>query len=159
MISASLEHSIPAGVLIALDTSVVLAYLAGSEQVSRAATAIIDGFVRPGRNAAVVSAMTVTESLVRAFAADRDDAVIVVETFLARFPNLSIVPTDFAVAREAARVRSATRLPTPDAIVVASAIVSGAAHLVANDSGWSKALRVLGDPVRLCHLQDHANPE
>ncbi|MCY7419146.1 MAG: PIN domain-containing protein [Chloroflexi bacterium] len=159
MIAASLEGSILSGRLIALDTSVILAYLVGSEAASPAATAIVDGFVRPGRNPAVVSAMTVTESLVRAFETSADDAVLSIETFLRWFPHLSIVPTDFQVASEAARIRAATRLPTPDAIIVASAVVSGAEYLGANDDGWSAALRSLGDPIRLCHLKDYISPE
>jgi predicted nucleic acid-binding protein len=153
--TGSLERSIPSGVLIALDTSAVLAYLDGSEAASPAAVAIIDGFVRPGRNAAVISTMTVTESLVRAFAAGSDEAVLSIETFLGHFPNLSVQPTDFGIARDAARIRAATRLPTPDATVIAAAIAVGAGYIVANDDDWAKALKVLGDPVPLCHLMDH----
>ncbi|WP_374121361.1 type II toxin-antitoxin system VapC family toxin [Paenibacillus sp. LHD-117] len=46
------------------------------------------------------------------------------------FPNLSIVPVDNSVAEQAAFLRGKYGLRTPDAIVVASAIVSQAEVLV-----------------------------
>ena len=155
MTATSLEHAIPAGARIVLDTSAVLAYLDGSEAVSPVATTVIDHFVRSGRNPALISTMTVTESLVRAFASGSDEAVLTIETFLAQFPNLSVVTTDFRVAREAARVRAATGLRTRDAIVLATALVSGAEVVVVNDTRWSVALKVLGGPAVACHLADH----
>src|SRR5215471_10337726 len=64
-VTSTLESSIAAGATLLLDTSAVLAYLSGSEAASRAAASVVDGFVGGGRNPGVVSAITVTEALVR----------------------------------------------------------------------------------------------
>jgi predicted nucleic acid-binding protein len=151
----SLERAIPSGSSIALDTSAVLAYLEGADPVSPLATTVIDGFVRTGRNPALISAVTVTESLVRAFASGSDDSVVTIETFLTRFPNLAVIPMDVPIAREAARVRSMTGLRTPDAIVLATAVLRGAEVVIEDDDRWARALVTLGARTIACHLADH----
>jgi predicted nucleic acid-binding protein len=58
------------------------------------------------------------------------------ELFLTRFPNLCVLSLDVALARETARVRSASRLRTPDAIQVAAARLGGADAIVTVDRRW-----------------------
>ena len=58
------------------------------------------------------------------------------ELYLTNFPHLSIVPLGLELAREAARVRGATGLRTPDAIQVAAARLAGADTIVTNDRRW-----------------------
>lgn len=158
-----------------LDSSAVLAYLDGGVQISGAATHVIDSLVRSGRNQGLISAVTVTEAFVRPFRlakpAHADEAgsggresgesetglsetIATVEDFLRNFPNLSIVPVDYAVAREAARIRALTGLRTADALVMATAGVSGAGVLVGNDERWKSAADRLGRPFALCLLSD-----
>ena len=151
----TLERDIASGALLVLDSSVVLAYLGGGEPTSPAAINVVDGLVRPGRNRAVVSAVTVTETLVRPFRAGSSALVSAVDDFLLHFPNLSVLPADYEVAREAARVRGLTRLRTPDALVIATAVVSGAAMVVGNDERWRSAVETLGRPFGLSLLGDH----
>ena len=100
----ALDVAIPAGATILLDTSAVLAYLSGAEGASKPATSIIDGFVASGRNPAVLSAITVTEALVRPLGAASPTAARLVEDFLLQFPNLRVDPVSVVVAREAARI-------------------------------------------------------
>lgn len=161
---AALERQIARGVVIVLDSSAVFAYLGGGEQISGAATHVIDGLVRSGRNQGLISAVTVTEALVRSFhlakpaQAGEDeapDAISTVEDFLRNFPNLTIIPVDYAVAREAARIRELTGLRTADALVMATAGVSGAGVLVGNDESWKSAVDKLGTPFALCLLSDY----
>jgi predicted nucleic acid-binding protein len=133
---AALEAAIPPGATVLLDTSAVLAYLSGSEPASSTAASIIDGFVAIGRNQAVVSAITVTEALIRPMRAGSPSAVRLVEDFLLRFPNLRVEPVTVAVAREAARVRAMTAAPTPDSLILASAVAASATIVVANDRSW-----------------------
>lgn len=152
---AALERQIAAGSVIVLDSSVVLAYLDGGEQTSGAATHVIDGLVRSGRNTGLISAVTVTEALVRPFRLAHD-AIATVEDFLRDFPNLTIVPVDYAVSREAARIRALTGVRTADALVMATAGVSGVAVLIGNDARWRSAVDKLGTPFALCLLSDFA---
>src|SRR5439155_25316709 len=63
-------------------------------------------------------------------------ALRLVEDFLLRFPNVRIEPVAVAVAREAARIRAATAAPTPDALIIATAVIACARMVVGNDRTW-----------------------
>jgi predicted nucleic acid-binding protein len=82
------------------------------------------------------------------------EAISTVEDFLRNFSNLTIAPVDYAVAREASRIRALTGLRTADALVMATASVSGAGALVGNDERWKSAVDKLGNPFALCLLSD-----
>jgi predicted nucleic acid-binding protein len=92
--------------------------------------------VASGRNAAIVSAITVTEALVRPMRAAPATAIRLVEDFLLRFPNIRIEPVTVVVAREAARIRAATAASTPDALIIATAVIASARMVVGNDRTW-----------------------
>jgi predicted nucleic acid-binding protein len=66
--------------------------------------------------------------------------VATVEGFLRHFDAIRVVPVDADVAREGARVRAATSLPMPDALIVASAIAVDADSLVTVDRTWRRRL-------------------
>jgi predicted nucleic acid-binding protein len=149
---AALDAAIPAGVTIMLDTSAVLAYLSGAEPASAAAASVIDGLVASGRNLAVVSAITVTETLVRPMRAASPTAIRVVDDFLLRFPNLRIDPVTVAVAREAARIRAATAAPTPDSVILATAVLAPASIVVGGDASWPGIARRAGLETRVIIL-------
>jgi predicted nucleic acid-binding protein len=149
---AALDAAIPAGVTILLDTSAVLAYLSGAEPASAAAASVIDGLVASGRNLAVVSAITVTETLVRPMRAASPTAIRVVDDFLLRFPNLRIDPVTVAVAREAARIRAATAAPTPDSVILATAVLAPASIVVGGDATWQGIARRAGLETRVIIL-------
>lgn len=151
----TLEAAIEPGALIVVDTSAVLSYLDGSEAASPAAAHVFDELVRSGRNRCRVSAVTVTETLVRPFRSGSAAAVRTVEIFLGSFPNLAVVPFDYPVAREAARIRASTGLPTADAIVIATAVSVGARVIVGNDDRWEAALARLEPPIPFCRLGSH----
>ena len=159
MSRSSLERAIPAGSVVTLDTSAILAYLDGSELASQAAAHVIDGLVGSGRNRALIASVTVTETLVRPLRVSAAQVVGTVEAFLQMFPNLEVVPIDYVIAREGARVRALTALPTADALILATAIVTGADVVVGNDERWRTALEKLDDPVSVCLLADHATEE
>lgn len=124
---------------VVIDTSVLIAYLDGGEVFSGAATVLLDQFVAEGLHPAVISAVTVTECLVRPFHAG-PTAVATVATFLGHFPNLRVRSIDQEVATEAARVRALTGLRTPDALVIATALVEDIATLVTGDGRWERAI-------------------
>jgi predicted nucleic acid-binding protein len=148
-----LEADIPPGIRMLLDTSVVLAYLAGTERISPLADQLLDGFVASGRNAAALSTITAGEILVRPFRAGAA-AVATAEGFLRHFAEIALVGVDYAVVREAARIRAATGLPMPDAIVIASAGAISAGVLVTNDRSWRTVVGAVAPDVRLCVLDE-----
>ena len=59
-----------------------------------------------------------------------------VDDFLLHFPNVRVEPVTVAVAREAARIRAATAAPTPDALILATAVVAPASIVEGNDASW-----------------------
>jgi predicted nucleic acid-binding protein len=151
---SSLEAAVPPNTEILLDTSVVLAYLNASEAASPAATVVIDDFVRTGRNRATISALSVVQTLVRPFDAG-PAALGSVDAFLLHFPNLTVSSIDYAVAREAARLRARTSLKTPDALIIATALGGGIPIVVANNAKWTRAIADAAPAVTLCHLDEH----
>jgi predicted nucleic acid-binding protein len=150
---AALDTAIEAGRTVLVDTSVVLAYIGGREATSDLARQLFDGFAATGRNPTAVSAVTAAELLVRPFRRG-SSAVATVEGFLRHFGDLRLVEVTYAVAREAARIRAATDLPMPDALIVASASVTDTDFLVTNDRAWSSRLRTLLPDLSILVLAD-----
>ena len=97
--------------------------------------------------------ISVTEVLVRALRAGRDAAYEPIVEFLAHFPNLRLHEIDFPTAHEAAVLRARHRLSSPDALIVASGLVSGAAHIITNDREWLEKLRPLAGAVTVHYLE------
>ena len=149
---AALDAAIPSGATLLLDTSVVLAYLSGAEPASSGAAVVIDGFVAKGRNPAIVSTITVTEALVRPMRAGSASAARIIEDFLLHFPNLRVDSVTVAIAREAARIRAESAAPTPDALILATALAASAAVVVSGDRRWTAIARSAGLPIEVVIL-------
>jgi predicted nucleic acid-binding protein len=152
----SLDVTIAPGASLVVDTSAILAYLDGTETASVAAAIVFDQFIGTGRNPAVLSAISVTEVLVRPLRATSASAVGSVEAFLRSFPNLTIAPVTYEIAREAARIRATTALRTPDSVILATGSTLGAGLAVANDDRWRTAIARAGLPIGLVHLESFA---
>ena len=152
---ARLDAAIAPGQPILVDTSVVLAYVGGAEPTSGLARQVFDAFAATGRNPTALSAVTVTELLVRPFRRGAA-AVATAEGFLRHFGDLRLVDITYVVAREAARIRAATDLPTPDALIVASAVASEIGLVVTNDRSWPARLGPAVPDVRFVVLADVA---
>ena len=97
--------------------------------------------------------ITVEEILVRPFRAG-PAAVARAEGFLRHFADMTLVAVDYDVAREAARIRATAGLRTPDAIVLASALVRGVDVLVTNDRVWQERVSSVTPGMALCLLAD-----
>ena len=80
------------------------------------------------------SVITLLEVLVHPLRNGREDLVRAYRDILLRSPALRAIPFDPRAAEEAARLRAAHNLRTPDAIPVATAIQSGASHFLTNDA-------------------------
>lgn len=127
-----LSALIPAGDGLVLDTSAVISYFKGDEDVSGVAASIIDGLVRTERNPGVILSISVAELLVQPMAAG-PTAAARVSTFLLGFPGLSIRSCDFLVAAEAARIRAVTGAALADAMIAATCTLTSSRWLVTND--------------------------
>ena len=150
-----LEVAVPPAALIALDASATLAYLTGTELVSAAATWIFDSCLASGRNAGLLSTLTAAELLVRPFRAG-DASVANLEGFLRFFGTIRLAEVTYPVARTAARLRAATGISMPDAIVLGTAMELGADIIATNDRGWPASLAGEIGALRIVQLGDFA---
>lgn len=146
-----LVDAIPPGASLLIDSSVVLAYLGGGEAGSSRAEELFDAFVATGRNPASISTVTVAEILVRPFRRG-PAAVATAEGFLQHFADIGLVPITYEVAREGARLRAATELPMPVALILASAVVAGADLVVTADRSWRTRLRDIAPEIEVVQL-------
>ena len=159
MSRAALEAAIPAGESLLLDTSAILAYLSGVEQASAIAAVLIDELVGTGRNPAVVSAISVCEILVRPNRAGSSSAVRLADDFLTHFPNLHVDPVTIEIARLGAQIRAGTAAPTPDALILATAVLGSVRFAVGNDTGWPAVVERAGLPLAVVVLGNLADVE
>jgi predicted nucleic acid-binding protein len=146
-----LEAAIPVGAPLLVDSSVVIAYLTGNEPISRLATQLFDGFVATGRNPAALSMVTVGEILVHPFRRG-PAAVATAEGFLRHFADIRLIEVSYEIAREAARIRAVTNLRTPDALIIATTVISELDILVSNDGSWTTAIQAVAPSVRSVRL-------
>lgn len=84
------------------------------------------------------SVVTLLEVLVQPLRNGREDLARAYRDILLRSPALRTIPIDRGAAEEAARLRAAYNLRTPDAIQVATAIQSGASHFLTNDAALAR---------------------
>ena len=148
-----MERLIVAGDRLLLDTSVFVSYFSGGDRWADASRELIEGLVRTGRNQAVVSALTVMESLVgpmRRVPPGHQTAL----DFYAHWPNLTVLPVDLAIAQEGASIRAHHGFATPDALVIGTGIQAGVAWLVTGDERWQKRLAQISTRLRVCYLGD-----
>jgi predicted nucleic acid-binding protein len=96
--------------------------------------------------------VTIMEALVRPLRLRAPTPYNHFVSFVQGFPNLAPLPVDLPVAQEAASVRAAFRLSTPDALIVATGLVAQVHHLVTNDAAWVRKLQALAGRLRVCHL-------
>ena len=151
---ASLEAAIPVGDRILLDTTALAAYLDTSEATHPLTRHLLAEFVASGRNAALVSMITVMELLVRPLRASPPGHHTLL-AFLRNHPNLEMVAVDLQVAQDAAFLRAAQRFSPPDAIVVGTGLAAQVGHLVTNDHKWSTKLAGMSDRIQVVTLSDH----
>ena len=114
----------------------------------------LPGCIATGRNAGALSMATVTETLVRPFRVGAS-AVAIAEQFLQHFGQMQLMDITYEIAREAARLRADSQLRTPDALILATALVSGASVVVTNDARWRNAAPKIVPELSICYLQDH----
>ena len=150
-----LERVIPPGDRLLLDTTVLISYFSGGDRWADAARAVIEGLVRSGRNPAVVSALTVMESLVGPMRRVPPGHLTALD-FYANWPNLAILPIELAVAQEGSSIRAHHGFPTPDALVIGTGVLGGVAWLVTGDERWQKRLAQISTRLRVCYLGDFA---
>ncbi len=98
--------------------------------------------VEKGEIEAVTSTMSITECLVQPYR--RKDLALAARyvVLFRNFPHLSIIPMTDDVAERAAFLRAHYNLKTPDAIQVATALISGCHAFLTNDENLPSIERI-----------------
>lgn len=117
---------------IALDTNLFIYVFEQHPEFGEKAKAILeqieDGFVT-----AVASSVSLTEILVKPIREGNLTLEKQYKLLFSHFPNLNILPIDNMVAERAAYLRGTYNIKTPDALIVATALVANADLFITND--------------------------
>jgi hypothetical protein len=132
----------------------LIAYLNGNERSSSVATFVFDECVKPGRNEAYVSMVTVMEVLVQPLRRGPGPFRTVLN-FLTRFSHLTPLEIDVGVAHQAANLRAFGGFKPSDALTIASGFMAGVGHLVTNDDRWLKLANFPDQRISICYLERH----
>ena len=62
------------------------------------------------------------------------DRISVFERFLFSLPNTDLIPPNYSISKEAARLRAQYRIRTPDAILLATSLIEKAEAFLTNDA-------------------------
>jgi len=137
---------------VGLDSSILIYHLEDLPPYSALTEAVFVALAE-GKFTAVLSTISVTELLVKPFAEGRAERVAACEAFLQGLPHARWVAPHPEIAREAARLRASYRLRTPDALLVATALVEGAKGFLTND----QALRRVeaGEELHVVVLEEY----
>jgi predicted nucleic acid-binding protein len=132
---------------VLIDSSVWIYHFEQHPGFGKAATEVIES-LEEGYFRGVVSELTLLELTVRPLQLGRQDVADEYELLLSYFPNVELEPVTKEVLLEAAALRARHRLRTPDAILMATGIRSGATAAVTNDDGW----KVVGAGIEIMLL-------
>ena len=138
---ASLDQALGDAQRVFLDTSACIAYHSIAEAVHPLARHLFQRIADPAdRLSGYLSVVSAAELLIRPIRSGGADLTYM-HAFLRGFPNLQVLPVDLDVALQAANIRALTRLSMPDAILTASALLSGCEAIISNDRDWHQRLQ------------------
>jgi predicted nucleic acid-binding protein len=132
---------------IALDTNLFIYAFEQHPDYGESVKAILE-MVEEGDIMASASTITLTEILIKPIREGNDILERRYKLLFTHFPNLAIVPVDITVAERAATLRGKYGISTPDALVLASAIVSGAELFLTNDLRLEKVTEIASITVK-----------
>jgi predicted nucleic acid-binding protein len=85
-----------------------------------------------------ISALSVTELLVKPYRLKDIEKVRLFENFIQSLPGTEIQSVDYAIAKLAASIRADYNIRTPDAILISTAFNAGAQCFITNDTALKK---------------------
>lgn len=140
----SLLDQLPEGAIVTVDTAPIIFVLENHATLAPRYAPLFEA-AEAGRNHIVVSAVTVAEVLTGPLRANDELLATRYKLAMLQSPGWSVQDVTADVAEHAARIRATHRLRLPDAIQVATTIVSGSYALLTHDRDFSSIthLRVL----------------
>jgi predicted nucleic acid-binding protein len=128
--------------LVALDSMCFIYHFADHPKYAQLTSQIFQ-LLETGKIKAVTSTISVIESLV--LPEKQNDQLICYEyeKVFKNYPNLQILPVDWGISRLTAKLRAKYQfLRTPDAIQIASGLISGCSLFITNDKKLGKTKEI-----------------
>ncbi len=137
-------HRRLAGQKIALDTMIFIYAFEEDPAYSRFLRSFFSALEK-GEFQAVTSTVTIAECLARPYRKKNFALAAQYMVVFRNFPNLSVIPVTDEVAERAALVRARYNVKAPDALHIATALLSGSRFFLTNDETLSsvEAIQVL----------------
>jgi predicted nucleic acid-binding protein len=117
---------------VALDASIFIYFIEEHPRFLPVVEPVFSS-IAEGSLAAVTSSLTLLEVLVHPLRANLPTLADEYEQILTQSAGVKLIPLDQRLLRVAAHLRAATRLKTPDAIHLASALKAGCTAFLTND--------------------------
>ena len=147
-----IERRLAGHAIAGLDSSIWIYHFEANERYALLAADILRR-VQAGRPSGIISVVTLLELTVQPYRLGKPEIATHYEALLSHFPNLTIVSTNRTIARRAAELRAVYGLRTADAILIATALVSGATVWITNDRALQRLKGVI-DVVLLDEFVD-----
>ncbi len=123
--------------VVGLDTSIFIYHLEDHPRYAPVTETIFHS-LEEGRNRGITSFLTLMEILVKPKAEELLEVARDYEYYLTTFPNLTLFPFELEIARKASDLRAMSKIKTPDAIQLATALHHGATGFLTNDRTFEK---------------------
>jgi predicted nucleic acid-binding protein len=125
------------GKIIGIDT---MSFIYAFEENKKYITIVKPLFdnIEKGKIKAVTSTITVLECLVKPFEFRDITLLSKYKMIFKNFPHFSTIPLSFEISEKAAEIRAKYKIRTPDAIQIASSLLSDATFFITNDTSLSK---------------------
>ena len=136
----------------ALDSMVFIYHLAADDRYAPLVAPLFRMW-ESGGGSATASVLAVLEILVGPLRAGGSKEAAEVVRALSVFPNLAFLPVTLEIAERAAEIRARHAVRTPDAIHIATALVSGAEIFLTNDRDFERM-----DEIDVLVLEDFVAP-
>lgn len=129
---ADLQRRLATHTKISLDTSIFIYHLEANPTYKLLTTQVLNA-IQAGKQEAYISTVTLMELTVHPWRTKHPHIARQYEALLVHFPHLHIVDVTRDVARQAAQLRAAYNIRPADALLVATAVFSGATAFITND--------------------------
>ena len=130
--------TLPPGALVTVDSAPIIYFLENRRTLAERFAPLFDAEAE-GRLGIAVSTITLAEVLTGPLSHGND---LLAEQYRATLSAWNLIPITEDIAVAAARFRSAYRLRLPDAIQLATAVVTGSAALVTHDRDFSRVREI-----------------
>ena len=137
-----------------IDSSILIYHLEDIRPYSDLTELLISS-INMDKTKAYISVISITEILTGPYSRGETDTILAFNMFINSLSNLEIVPVDYLLAQDAARLRGIYKFRTPDAILFATAIKRQTFTFITNDRHFKKQNQSIIEGIRVILLDDY----